>query len=252
MPACSMKPSCPAALRAHVGGDCRSGPHRALPAAHLAVCITRCGCVVVCVGMCRYVRASQDVCRCACAGVYRYHGMGCVGVHTCTRVGWCWSLDYVILKALPQCPCQALFHPGALSGAALLRPRTPVSRCPARGPFLTICAGMHRNPLEGQGADDTPQDSKGSLSLLRVTGPVADLPQHAVQVGPGSCAGSASACAGWGSVPGVLAAAMASLPQAPGARGLLVPSVSQKTQAEEEGSEGGQQGPRLLVEAGGL
>lgn len=46
------------------------------------VCSCVCGHVQVCACI------TEDVSRCEYAGVYRYHGMGCVGVHVCvyTRV----------------------------------------------------------------------------------------------------------------------------------------------------------------------
>lgn len=174
------------------------------------VCVTRCGCVVVCGGI------TEDVCRCECAGVYRYHGMGRVGVHVlCTHVYTCG----VVLEPGPrdfEGP-PAMSMPSSISDPEPF-PAPPCSDpgllCPdvqPGGHFSQFVLGCSGAPSRAGVLMTHPQDSKGSLSLLRVTGPVADLPQHAVQVSPGACSGSASACAGRGSVPGVLAALMATV-----------------------------------------
>lgn len=107
---------------------------------------------------------------------------------------------------------------------------------------------MHRSPVEGQGADDTSSGRKGIIAFIAghwACAPSAhSIMPRSAQDGPdlvhgGQCLWSRGCSDG---------TVCPKLQES----GILVPSVSQETQAEEEGGEGGQQGPWLLVEAGGL
>lgn len=107
---------------------------------------------------------------------------------------------------------------------------------------------MHRGPVEGQGADDTSSGLKGIIAFIE--GPWAcALSSHSIM--PRSARGGPDLVHGGQCLWSLGCSDGTVFPKLQDS-GIWVPSMSQKTQAEEERGEGGQQGPWVPVEAGGL